>query len=135
MTLEFFLCHFENSPLVEEANVLSSILQEVALKADCDNFWIWILECSKIFTVRSCYYHLVKEHLSPSEDGGLKLALKGLWKSTIPSKVTLFGLRMLTNSLLICDLLLRRNVINSDEAAVCVFCRNRREDLLHLSQD
>lgn len=82
---------YSEDPLVEGAKVLNFILQEVALKASCDDFWIWILESSKTFTVRSCYNHLVKARLARSKDSDLKLALNGLWKLAIPSKVIIFG--------------------------------------------
>lgn len=70
--------HFDDPLLGEEDNILSSILQDVVLKAGCDDYWFWILESSKIFTVRSCYNHLVKARLVHNEDSSLNLALKGL---------------------------------------------------------
>lgn len=50
----------------------------------------------------------------------------------MPSKINTFGWRIFSNAVPTRDLLLRRQMIESEEAALCPFCRHHLEDLLHL---
>lgn len=47
----------------EEANCLHQILQDVKLGWGRHDTWVWTLETSKIFTVKSCYRSLVNNDL------------------------------------------------------------------------
>lgn len=50
----------------------------------------------------------------------------------MPSKINTFGWRIFSNVVPTRDLLLHRQMIESEEAALCPFCRHHLEDLLHL---
>lgn len=116
----------------EEESNLRDILAEVRLVRDREDGWLWTLEASKSFSVRSCYRFLIE--LSQAE--GARTALEGvskeLWKTGISSKVIIFGWRLLYDSLPTRALLLHCHVLYGEEDASCPLCGNFREDALQL---
>lgn len=55
-----------------------------------------------------------------------------MWKSIAPSKVVIFGWRLLLDSLPLRAQLLRRNLIHSEEEACCPLCQQHCEACHHL---
>ncbi|XP_058752383.1 uncharacterized protein LOC131625548 [Vicia villosa] len=93
---------------------------------------IWPFDISRTFTVSSCYANCNQ----PVEDNALgavtKLGLSVVWGAHIPSKVKIFGWRLLQNRLATRKQLLRRGIITRHNEAVCVFCLMQEEDLTHI---
>lgn len=67
--------------------------------------------------------------------GELNKVLEKLWKTGIPSKVVIFGLRLFRNSLPTCGLLLQRHIISSEVDAVYPFCSLHCEESQHIFYD
>lgn len=82
--------------------------------------------------MRPCYNFLISLSIGFGLHSELNMLLEKLWKSVTPSKVTIFGWRLLRNSLPTHDLLLRRHVTINESDAPCPFCRLHCEDVQRL---
>ncbi|XP_058747125.1 uncharacterized protein LOC131620124 [Vicia villosa] len=62
----------------------------------------------------------------------IKEALKILWNSWMPSKVKIFGWRLLKERLAAKYQLIKRHIIEDNDMSLCVFGCGQREDSKHL---
>jgi len=90
------------------------LLHGVSLQVDNTDKWLWTLETSHVFSVRSAYNFLT---FQPSTV--LPVAVSSLWNKDIPLKVVMFAWRLFRDRLPTKDNLLRRGVIHH-EARLCV---------------
>jgi len=88
---------------------LCLLLQNVTLQVDIEDKWLWKLESSNDFTVRSAYKVLVHQHPIDTT-----VSSKVLWHKDIPLKVVIFIWRLFRDRLPTKDNLFRRGVIASD---------------------
>jgi len=86
---------------------LMLLLQNVSLQVDKDDRWLWTLESSYAFSVRSAYRFLTSQ---PSID--LSMTISSLWHKDVPLKVVLFAWRLFRDRLPTKDNLHRRGVID-----------------------
>ena len=93
---------------------LGLLLQNVNLQVDKEGRWLWTLESSNDFTVRSAY-----KVLTPHHQIDTMVSTKVLWHKDIPLKVVLFVWRLFRDRLQTKDNLYRRRVIMSDDT-LCV---------------
>ena len=93
---------------------LCFLLQNVTLQVDKEDRWLWKLESSQDFTIRSVYKVMVNQHHYAS-----MVSPEGLWHKDIPLKVVLFAWRLIRDRLPTKDNLFRRGVIASD-ARLCL---------------
>jgi hypothetical protein len=102
------------------------LLQNVNLQVDKADRWLWSLESSNAFTVRSVYKYLTfQPPLVSSVDSS------SLWHKAVLLKVVLFAWRLFRDRLPTKDNLLRRGVI--DQASrLCVFGCGSLESSQHL---
>jgi hypothetical protein len=59
-------------------------------------------------------------------------ALKRLWKNNIPSKVSIFGWRLLLDKLTTREALYRKGVVTNNLERCCVLCFRENEDTHHV---
>lgn len=72
------------------------ILKEVKLKLNLEDNFVWSLWPGGKFSVKSCYKGLRKlEEEEDEVDPESKEAAIRIWKSKVPSKIKIFGWRML----------------------------------------
>ncbi|XP_058751979.1 uncharacterized protein LOC131625099 [Vicia villosa] len=111
------------------------LIQRIAMTKpieDATDMVIWRHNQDGVFSVKSCYSLIRdrnKEDILPNET--LK-ALMMVWETNIPSKIKVFGWRVLLNRLPSRDQLVKRKIIQNDEEKVCVLCAAKDEDLEHL---
>lgn len=65
---------------------LSMLLQNLTLQVDMADGWLWSLEPSSVYTVRSAYKFLT---LQPYVD--FMVPVSSLWHNNVPLKVVLFA--------------------------------------------
>ena len=102
------------------------LLHSVTLQVDRIDRWLWSLETSHVYSVRSAYNLLTFQPSTVS-----RVAVSSLWNKDIPLKVVLFAWRLFRDRLPINDNLLRRGVIHYD-AHLCVTGCGSVENLDHL---
>ncbi|KAK2410194.1 hypothetical protein QL285_045571 [Trifolium repens] len=85
-----------------------------------------------MFSVNSCYNLLIAARQTEELNAPLLAALKKLWKSDIPSKILVFGWRLLLDRLPTRAALARRGFLANTDELRCVFCTQHDEDSTHL---
>lgn len=73
------------------------ILEEVKPKLNLEDNVIWSLWPGGKFSVKSCYKGLRKLEEEDEVDPESKEVAIRIWKSKVPSKIKIFGWRMLLN--------------------------------------
>jgi len=109
--------------MVEE---LISLLVTVTLQVNKEDKWLWTLETSNIFTVRSLYNFITSQ-----PQVGLPIVASSIWHKDVPLKVVLFSWRLFRDRLPTKDNLLRRGVIDH-ESRTCVAGCDLVESSTHL---
>ncbi|CAJ2637160.1 unnamed protein product [Trifolium pratense] len=111
---------------------LKELLVDINLNLNCADRWRWIPGDAGLFSVKSCYNFLVQfvtvENLNPS----MLEAVKKLWKNDVPSKVNVFGWRLLLEKLPTRDALASKGIITNPHETCCVFCFRHVEDCSHI---
>jgi hypothetical protein len=102
------------------------LLQGVTLQVDKADRWLWNLETSQVFSVRSAYKLLTFQPQSVYLE-----AVPSLWNNDVPLKVILFVWRLFRDRLPTKDNLFRRGVIQND-SLMCVAGCGSEESLAHL---
>lgn len=102
------------------------LLHGVTLQVDRIDRWLWTLETSHVFSVRSAYNLLTFQSSTVSW-----VAVSSLWNKDIPLKVVLFAWRLFRDRLPTNDNLLRCGVIHND-VRLCVSGCGIEENLDHL---
>jgi len=108
---------------------LTLLLQNVTLQTDKNDMWLWNLEASHVFSVRSAYNSISVQHHSASS-----VAASYIWIKDILLKVGLFAWRLFRDRLPTKDNLLKRGVIPNDSrlcVAGCGFEENSSHLFLH----
>lgn len=112
---------FDSQLLSEDGSTLFDILRDVQLNRDRTDSWSWLLEPSHRYSVRSCYRFLLSANSVPAVNtNGDSIDFKALWQTetTVPSKILIFGWRLILNALPVRELLRSRQVIRSEEGPV-----------------
>jgi hypothetical protein len=92
----------------------------------------WIPHAAGVFTVKSTYVHLLNKSGSEQLGPILEQALKKLWCANVPSKVSIFGWRLLLDKLPTSEALYCKGIITNNLDRCCVFCLNEVEDIPHV---
>jgi hypothetical protein len=93
----------------------------------------WIPHAAGVFTVKSTYTHLLHLYgLDQQLDPIMEHVLKKLWCANVPSKVGIFGWRMLLGKLPTREALFSKGIITNQLDSYCVFCCNEIEDINHV---
>ncbi|XP_058750269.1 uncharacterized protein LOC131623286 [Vicia villosa] len=85
-----------------------------------------------VFTVKSCCSLMRICQLEDVVEANRLAAINRIWKSSVPSKIKVFGWRFFLNRLPTKDQLAKRNVLHRIEDKLCVLCSVENEDLFHL---
>jgi len=93
----------------EQAGELCLLLQNVTLQVDNEDRWLWMLEKSNVYFVRSAYNFMTSQPLVDSQ-----VDAKSLWHKDIPLKVVVFAWRLFQNRFPTKDNLFRHGAINHD---------------------
>jgi len=101
----------------EMVGELILLLAHVSLQVNKEDTWLWTLENSTTFTVRSLYQFLT---IQPQVD--LSVDAASIWHKDVPLKVVLFAWRLFWDRLPTKDNLLRRGVINHDSRTCVAGC-------------
>lgn len=93
----------------------------------------WCPKQDGIFISKSCY-NVLREKVVAVDPLQVEHvhSLCSLWKVTTPSKIKVFGWRLLTDRLPTRDHLVRRNIIQGEYNRVCVLCFEMEENLSHI---
>ncbi|CAJ2634841.1 unnamed protein product [Trifolium pratense] len=94
--------------------------------------WRWIPDVNGRFSVKSCYSFLLSLNQASTLETKAAEAFTRLWKSDVPSKIIVFGWRLLLNRLPTRMALHRRGVLSNPFELSCVLCLRHREDEAHL---
>ena len=90
------------------------LLANVTLQVTREDTWLWTLETSNAFSVRSLYNFLTLQ--PPAEP---PVDASSIWHKDVPLKVVVFAWRLLRDRLHTKDNLLRRGIIHFD-SRLCV---------------
>ena len=85
----------------------------------------------KRFSVQSCYKYFLQENQNSALETKLKEALEVMWEVKAPSKVKIFTWRLLLDRLPIRVQVIKKSIIPSSEANLCIFCAINDEDTFH----
>ncbi|XP_058748652.1 uncharacterized protein LOC131621635 [Vicia villosa] len=111
---------------------LRKILTEVAPKRNESDGFVWPVDGTSDYSVRGYYNKLLQESTEEVVDTTEKEMLKVIWKSWMPSKVQVFGWRLMKERLATRDQLVKRGIIVTDEESLCVFGCLQLEDTNHV---
>ncbi|PNX83328.1 ribonuclease H, partial [Trifolium pratense] len=106
---------------VERAD-LEQLLTGLDLHADREDRWRWMLNDSGLFSVKSVYTFLQSRLDSLNLEPQLLHALHKLWKNDVPSKVGVFGWRLLLERLPTRAALASKVVLKSKKFGSMFFC-------------
>ncbi|GAU47952.1 hypothetical protein TSUD_06860 [Trifolium subterraneum] len=111
---------------------LQLLLEQVQPCRDSEDRRRWIPNMAGFFTIQSAYVAIQnKVILSDIEPNNL-IALNRLWKNNVPTKVIIFGWRLLLLRLPTKEALFRRGIINNNVERCCIFCLSENEDIDHI---
>ncbi|CAJ2658481.1 unnamed protein product [Trifolium pratense] len=85
-----------------------------------------------LFTVKSCYSLLLQYSNTVVLESNVLDAIQKLWKNDVPSKVNIFGWRLLLEKLPTRAALHHRGILNNPHDISCIFCYMQMEDCSHL---
>ncbi|CAJ2672826.1 unnamed protein product [Trifolium pratense] len=115
-----------------EKAALEQLLFGLNLYLDREDRWRWTLTGSGIFSVKSAYIFL-HSRLAPIHlASDLTYALRKLWKNDVPSKVGVFGWRLLLEKLPTRAALASKGILTNSHDLSCVFCFQVVEDCNHV---
>ncbi|MCH80186.1 LINE-1 reverse transcriptase like, partial [Trifolium medium] len=110
------------------ANELHAILDQVQPQRDAKDRRRWTPNDAGLFTVKSAYMVLQNRYEMNNLDPNVLVAVKRLWLNNVPSKVSIFGWRLLLERLPTREALHKRGIITSTNDALCVYCSMDVED-------
>ncbi|KAK2424703.1 hypothetical protein QL285_035035 [Trifolium repens] len=92
----------------------------------------WIPSPAACFSVRTAYLDLLTRLVLPPLDDNKLLSLGRMWKNNVPSKVSIFGWRLLLEKLPTRESLFSKGVITNVLDSCCVLCCNHVESISHV---
>ncbi|KAK2444399.1 hypothetical protein QL285_015427 [Trifolium repens] len=115
----------------EELQDLQQIIFDVALVGELKDNWRWIPENSGLFSIKSAYSLLLNDRIMQDLNPFVLTALQ-TGENDIPSKVGVFGWRLLLEKLPTRAALASRGILSNIRDLPCVFCFKEVEDCPHL---
>ncbi|CAJ2656345.1 unnamed protein product [Trifolium pratense] len=92
----------------------------------------WGLTQSGIFSVNLTYEFLHSREVVVAIDENVVKALQQLWLNDVPSKVSIFGWRLLLSRLPTRMALARKSILVNPHELCCIFCFEEQEELSHV---
>ncbi|XP_058762286.1 uncharacterized protein LOC131635664 [Vicia villosa] len=122
----------EDPVATEEAFSLIELLTNISPTLNAQDTLSWWPNQDGQFSVKS-FYNLMHDRDSEDVlDTQSKLAFKRIWKTSIPSRLKVFGWRVVLNRIPTKDQLAKRGVIRDGQQQLCTFCQDKVEDLEQL---
>jgi len=111
---------------------LMNLLYATWVKREKDK-WIWVLESTNVFMVKSLYVTL-SDKILPSTDLSVasRRGLRGIWTSLAPQKVQFFSWQLFLGRLPTRSNLSRRGALPTGVTSDCVWCPSIQEVGEHL---
>ncbi|CAJ2652624.1 unnamed protein product [Trifolium pratense] len=116
----------------QELSSLKELLMNVSLNPLCADRWRWIVGQAGLFSVKSCYDFLAQNGSTETINSRLLEAIQMMWNNNVPSKVSVFGWRLLLEKLPTRDALASKGIITNPHEFTCVFCFRFVENCPHL---
>ncbi|KAK2410047.1 hypothetical protein QL285_045438 [Trifolium repens] len=116
----------------QQLQELSTLLADISLSPDRPDSWRWIPGTTGTFSVKPCYSFLLDSRQPEAIDADVLEAIKKLWRNDLPSKVLVFGWRLLLDRLPTRRALHRRGILTNSNELNCIFCHQHLEDCEHL---
>jgi hypothetical protein len=114
------------------ADELFLLLEQLRPRRDISDRRKWIPHVTGLFSVNSTYISLLNRLELEALHSNTTLALNKLWRTNVPSKVGVFGWRLMLDKLPTKDALFTKGIITSHFDRCCVFCSIDVEDTLHV---
>lgn len=106
---------------------LISILQSMNLHVHREDIWLWKLEKSNVYSVRSVYNLLTTQYIDVTT-----AEAQVLWHKDVPMKVVIFTWRLLRDRLPTKNNLSHRGILTNNDSCLCVGRCGSVETLNHL---
>lgn len=116
---------------MEELVELEELLTGIAPRSNHQDRFVWPYDNSNCFTIKSCYASLNVHSSNEDEAAGGLIGMRSVWQEFAPSKLKIFGWRLLRDRLPTCKQLLKRNIIHLNDS-YCVLCQSQLEDHNHV---
>ncbi|MCH79472.1 putative non-LTR retroelement reverse transcriptase [Trifolium medium] len=111
---------------------LMDLLLDFSLQPNSSDKWCWVPGVFGLFSVKSCYNILLANRQGVDLDPDMLNAIRKLWLNDIPSKVAVFGWRLLQERLPTRLALHNRNILLNVQDLACGLCSLSIEDCAHL---
>jgi hypothetical protein len=116
----------------ETTHDLLLLLDQFRLCRDDNDRWRWLAHETDFFTVKTAYKSLLNSLDLPEIDTATVNALKSLWLNNVPSKVSIFGWKLMLEKLPTGEALFNKGIITNNHDRCCVFCFKENEDINHI---
>jgi hypothetical protein len=117
---------------IDNALYLLSLLHSVQLRRNERDSRRWVAHPVGSFTVQSTYMAMMNNNAAPAVDQGMSNIFKKLWLNNAPSKVTIFGWRLLLDKLPTREALFKKGIITNNHDRSCIFCLREVEESHHV---
>ncbi|CAJ2628008.1 unnamed protein product [Trifolium pratense] len=117
---------------IEAAAELECLLSDISPIKDRTDYRKWITNNLGMFSVNSAYCFLQNCYSPLTINSNVVDALQDLWANDVPSKVSIFGWRLLLARLPTRKALERKRIISNPRELCCAFCFREEEDIDHL---
>jgi hypothetical protein len=117
---------------LQQVNSLMELFVGLSLHHNHPDSWKWIPGATGVFSVKSCYDFLLDNNQVVVFDPAMLDLFKNLWRNDSPSKVLIFGWRLLLDRLPTKSALHRRGILFNSQDLLCVLCLQHVEDCVHL---
>jgi hypothetical protein len=111
---------------------LQGLFDGLSLHNNNHDQWRWILDSNGLFTVKSSYTNLLDLRQVELQDAHVLEVIQRLWKSYVPSKVNVFGWRLLLNRLPTRATLHHCGILTNHHELSCIFCLQQTKDEKHI---
>jgi hypothetical protein len=111
---------------------LQNLLINVQLQPERRDRWRWIPGTIGQFSVNSSYKLLLQAVNVVSVESSVLEAIQNMWKNDVPTKVNIFGWRLLLDKLPTREALHHRGIMSNSQELYCTFCFHQVEDAAHL---
>jgi hypothetical protein len=101
-------------------------------RPDAEDRYRWIPSTAGFFWVKSAYSELVNSTILANLEDLMVHSLRLMWKNNFPSKVSVFGWRLLLEKLPTKDALFNKGIITINTERRRVLCSNQNESFFHV---
>ncbi|KAK2395047.1 hypothetical protein QL285_056813 [Trifolium repens] len=113
------------------AQELLNLLSPFQPRTDLEDRHKWIPSSAGIFTVKSANLDLLNRSAAVNLDDNMLITLGMMWKNNVPSKISIFGWRLLLEKLPTKEALFGKGIITDMMEKRCVLCPNHGESIQH----